>query len=491
LTENSQEWQSIRGKKWLVIAISVLILAPCWWHRHIEAGDLGSHVYNAWLAQLIEKGQAPGLYFAPQWNNVLVDWMLLHAADLVGFAAGEKIVVSLCVLVFFWGVFAFVMASAERAPWFLAPCIAMLAYGYAFNMGFLNYYLSLGLAALSLALLWRGKGIGRIAGVILLPLVLLAHPLGMLWLVGTAAYIFLWDKLPGWWKLLIPLAAVCALLAIHWYLDYKPEFAADWERPAFYVLNGADQVVLYSRRYAFVAAAAVLLGVVCTAVDAFPRTRDAAFWRSVRLPLGLYAVALMTTALLPQNLKPSATGGLIGLLDSRLTAITAILGLCVLNQMRPRKFALAGFAACAVVFFALLYQDTQVLNRMESNVESMVHELPFGTKVLTTIWAPPGSHIWFMSHLADRACIEHCFSFSNYEPSTEQFRVRARPGNAIVTASYDDSGEMQSGEYEVQDEDLPMKEIYQCDVKDLTKLCIRDLAAGELNGRLGYKPPAD
>jgi hypothetical protein len=43
----------------------------------------------------------------------------------------------------------------------------------------------------------------------------------------------------------------------------------------------------------------------------------------------------------------------------------------------------------------------------------------------------------------------------------------------------------------VQDEDLPMKEIYQCDVKDLTKLCIRDLAAGELNGRLGYKPPAD
>jgi hypothetical protein len=121
LIENLQGWQFVRTKKWLLVAISVLILAPCWWHGHIEAGDLGSHVYNAWLAQLIEKGQAPGLYIAPQWNNVLVDWMLLHAANLLGFGAAEKIVVSFCVLVFFWGVFAFVAASAERPPWFLAP----------------------------------------------------------------------------------------------------------------------------------------------------------------------------------------------------------------------------------------------------------------------------------------------------------------------------------------------------------------------------------
>jgi hypothetical protein len=50
---------------------------------------------------------------------------------------------------------------------------------------------------------------------------------------------------------------------------------------------------------------------------------------------------------------------------------------------------------------------------------------------------------------------------------------------------------MQAGEYDVEDEDLPLKQIYQCDEKDLTKLCIRDLAAGEKNGRLGYKPPAN
>jgi hypothetical protein len=37
--------------------------------------------------------------------------------------------------------------------------------------------------------------------------------------------------------------------------------------------------------------------------------------------------------------------------------------------------------------------------------------------------------------------------------------------------------DMEAGVYEVQEEDLPLKEIYQCDEDDLTKLCIRNLAA--------------
>src|SRR5438128_12534349 len=90
-----------------VAATSVAVLIPCFWHRRIEAGDLASHVYNAWLAQLIEKGQAPGLHFAKQWNNILFDVTLLRLVNVVGFAVAQKIVVSACVLIFFWGIFAF------------------------------------------------------------------------------------------------------------------------------------------------------------------------------------------------------------------------------------------------------------------------------------------------------------------------------------------------------------------------------------------------
>ncbi|MHB8606933.1 MAG: hypothetical protein ACYDCG_01340 [Candidatus Acidiferrales bacterium] len=485
------EWQSLREKKWIILVISIAVIVPCLWHRHIEAGDLASHVYNAWLAQLIEKGQAPGLYFVSQWNNVMADWMLLHAANLLGFVAAEKIVVSLCVLIFFWGLFALVAAANGQPPWFLAPGMAMLAYGYSFNMGFLNYYLSLGLASFSMVLLWRGRGLERLLGLFLVPFILLAHPLGLTWLAGSAAYLILWTRLPNGWKLAVPASAVGAVYVVRWYLAHQSRFPVDWVHPPFYLMNGADQLTLYGRRYAALGWATLIFGALCVLVDVISRRRDKSFWQSLRLPAELYFVAIVAVALLPENLRPSISGGWIGLLASRLTTITAIFGLCLLGCLKPRKWHLAGFGACAIIFFAFLYQDTSTLNRMESEAERLVSPMPFGTRVLSTIWAPLNSRVSFIGHFVDRACIGHCFSYANYEPSSGQFRIRALPGSPVVSASDDDSEDMQAGEYEVQEEDLPAMEIYQCDEKDLTKLCIRSLAAGEKNGRLGYEPNPD
>jgi hypothetical protein len=70
-----------------------------------------------------------------------------------------------------------------------------------------------------------------------------------------------------------------------------------------------------------------------------------------------------------------------------------------------------------------------------------------------------------------------------------KFRVRVDPdGSPLVASTVDDSEALQFGNYQVQEDDLPLKQLYQCDSSDLTELCIRDLVAGELNGRLGYKP---
>src|SRR5262249_47331126 len=111
----------LRQNWWWVLCASALLVVPCVWHRHIEAGDLGSHIYNAWLVQLIDKGQAPGLCLARQWNNVLVDALLLHVGNWLGLAAAEKIVASLCALTFFWGVFALASAVSGKPAWFLMP----------------------------------------------------------------------------------------------------------------------------------------------------------------------------------------------------------------------------------------------------------------------------------------------------------------------------------------------------------------------------------
>jgi hypothetical protein len=470
--------------------VSAVLLIPCLWHPRIEAGDLPSHVYNAWLAQLIEKGQAPGLYLARQWNNILFDYCLLHAANVVGFPAAQKIVVSACVLIFFWGVFALIAAITDRLPWFLAPCIAMLCYGYSFNMGFLNYYLSIGLACLSLAFFWRGRGMDWIAGIVLMPSVLLAHPIGFVWLIGTLAYMQIRKRLPGWWKLALPLSAVAGFFPFYWYLtQHAVKFTADWDRGPFYLYNGADQLALYGQRYVWLAAGLFCFGVFCVAFEAIAGCRGKESWKPSALLFELFFVTFFATALLPENLRLSLYAGWVGLLGSRLTTISAILGLCILGFLKSRKWHVAGFGACAVVFFGFLYQDTKWLNQLEANAEALVRTSPPGTRVIPTIWAPAGSRVAFVGHVVDRACIGYCFNYANYEPSSGQFRVRVRPGSRVVTDSSDDSEDMSAGQYAVQDEDLPLKQIYQCDPADLTRLCIRDLQSGEKNGRIGYHPP--
>jgi hypothetical protein len=123
---------------------------------------------------------------------------------------------------------------------------------------------------------------------------------------------------------------------------------------------------------------------------------------------------------------------------------------------------------------------------MEADVEHYIATLPAGQRVAATIWPFPGSRIFTM-HIVDRASIAHAFSYNNYEPSSQQFRVRALPGNPFVMTDFDAADAVQTGRYIVQQQDLPIAEIYQCDLS-MTRLCMRALVAGELNGRYGIQP---
>lgn len=467
--------------------ISLLLLIPCFWHAHIEAGDLGSHLYNAWLAQLVEQGRAPGVYTVWQWDNILFDLLLLHLCKLFGFAAAEKIAVSLCVLIFFWGLFALMRAVSQHSPWFLIPCIAMLTYSYIFHMGFMNYYLSLGLACVGLSLVWNPRKHALIVAALLVPVILLAHPIGFLWFLGTAAYRLLWLRFPGVWKLVLPVTALAILLVIHWFVADHRGYEVEWRQAPFWQLNGADQFHVFGERYSWFTLAIGLFFLLSSAVAWFQDSSRSTFWTNRRLILELYFISFCGTAMLPENLHTDPTKGWIGALVTRLTLVSAILGLCWLASLPLRYWHLLSCSAIALVFFLFLYQDTAFLNRMEASTEQIARKLPFGTRTLSTIFAP-NSYRTIYLHIPDRACIGHCFLVSNYEPSTNQFHVRVKQGSPVVAASDDDSEDMQSGTYDVQDEDLPLKQIYQCDARDLTRICIRDLAADEKNGRLGYHP---
>src|SRR5215471_7022745 len=167
-----------RGANWKTyIPVSLLILLPVYWQPRVQAGDLSSHIYNAWLAQLIEAGRTEGLQIVSQTTNILFDLILGSLLPVVGAELAQRISVSLAVLVFVWGAFQFVSVVAERKAWNMLPCIAMLAYGWVFQMGFFNFYLSLGFCFCALSLLWDWKPRGIAFAVPLVLLAYLAHAL--------------------------------------------------------------------------------------------------------------------------------------------------------------------------------------------------------------------------------------------------------------------------------------------------------------------------
>jgi hypothetical protein len=83
-----------------------------------------------------------------------------------------------------------------------------------------------------------------------------------------------------------------------------------------------------------------------------------------------------------------------------------------------------------------------------------------------------------MAHVADRACIGHCFSYANYEPPTKQFRIRLREGNRFNAPSLAVSLAIASGEHIVTTAEDPIYAVCDCDAPN-GSLCLRTLHAGE------------
>jgi hypothetical protein len=470
-----------------ILAISALGLVPCYWHRRIEASDLGSHVYNAWLAQLIRHGQAPGLWIAHQWTNVLFDLLLSFFGTVFGlgtrFHIAEKISVSFCVLIFFWGTFALVSAATRRAPWFLTPVIALVTYGYTFRMGFFNYYLAIGLSFFALAIFWRGRGWERLIALAIAPPVLLAHVVGFIWLIGAAIYVGLAKMLRWRRQFLLLVPAAGALFAAHYYFWRHFVVEAAPESPLWY--SGADQLMLFGDRYWICVGALIAFVVISLAIDLGRRWREPGFGPDFSVPLQLYVIALLAVPLLPRGIDfPHRVP--IALLTDRLTSVSVVLICCLLGAMRPSRWHLAASAAIAIVFFAFVYQDTATVNRMEAQAERLVRTLPRNSRVMATIDPPDESRI-LIQHIIDRACIGHCFSYGNYEPSTGVFRVRSTSGNPYVLNDYHRAIDMEDGDYSVERQDLPVYQVFQCDATG-TQLCIRPLAAGEDNDQMGVHP---
>ena len=112
------------------------------------------------------------------------------------------------------------------------------------------------------------------------------------------------------------------------------------------------------------------------------------------------------------------------------------LGVCCCAAMasapRPPKYARGFAVVVAILFFGLLYRDDAILNGYEDRMTAAVAHLK-GQRVVTGM-ADPALRVNVFTHMIDRACLGVCYSYGNYEPSTDQFRVRGAGGKSVCRA---------------------------------------------------------
>jgi hypothetical protein len=463
----------LRRSRWLYVLVSLLLLAPCYWQPRIEAGDLSSHIYNAWLTQLIESGRIQGLQIVGQTTNILFDLMLSGLFKVVGPEAAQRISVSLAVLIFIWGAFAFAKVVSGRKPWQILPCIAMLAYGWVFHMGFFNFYLSLGLCFWALALLWEPNSRRIAAAAPILAVAYVAHALPVVWVVGLAAYIAIAGRLSPRLRTYLTAGAMLSMIVLHAIIVGR--MVSNWSAHQITLTTGLDQVWVFDGKYY-----AVLVALLFIWAMMFLNLIHLSDARQVigSMPFQLCVISAAAVFILPTSILFPGFHHALVYIAERMSLGVGICFCALLAGARPRRFERVAMMAIAVLFFGFLYRDERALNSFEDRMQDTVATLPAGQRVISAI-DDPGLRVNALAHTIDRACIGHCYSYANYEPSTAQFRIRAERENPYVASSYQDSWLMQMGMYVVKDRDLPL---YQVDLDASGQMVAKILRAGEACG---------
>jgi hypothetical protein len=460
-------------REWIAIPLfSVALLIPCFWQSRIQAADLSSHIYNAWLASQIQHGTAPGLWIEPQSNNVLFDlmleWLLVH----VGPDFAQRIAASVSVLVFGWGAIFFIFRVAGRSWWFAAPCVVMLSYGFIFHMGFFNFYLSLGLCLWYLGIFWGSKWQIRVLAAPLLMVAWIAHPFPVAWAVGTAAYIAIAKHFqPQRRFLLLPLG-VAALVVARYILTHRYPYYWSIDQVAF--ITGANQIALFGLKYVplFVGLLFIWFELLRSLVK-----RAGVEHLFATVPFQLWLLNAVAVVLIPEELIFPQFGRPLGYVTERLSLAAALMLCAVLAVAHAARITKVALALLAVSFIGLLYTDHRELNQMEDRLDIVVNGLPQRARVISYL-RDHSLRSLCLYHELDRACIGHCFSYANYEPSSKQFRILARHDNGIVLDKRADVDAVADGKYAVRSQDLPLYLIYPCG-SEFEDVCSRPLQVGQ------------
>lgn len=462
------------------LGVSLLLLLPCFWQKRIQAIDLSSHIYNAWLAALIAQHKLQGLWIARQSNNVLFDLMLAWLLQHVGAATAQRIAVSASVLIFGWGSILFISRGSPRNWWFVLPSATLLSYGLIFHDGFFNFYLAMGICLWYLAIFISSQWQIRLLITPLLAVAWIAHPFPVAWAGGLAVYAAVAERLQPPRRGVLAISAVFALLGTHFALASR--YQCSWSTHQAWYITGANQLFLYGWKYAIPSA---LLGTVWAMM--LYRCLKVRRWQALLsdLHFQLWLLSIAAVIILPNGISFPQYAVPLEAITTRMSLAAGITLCALLVETQINRYEKLLLVLSAMIFFVFVFRDSREFNRLEDQASAAVARLPPGSRVIGQ-FPTERKRLNPSLHMIDRACIGHCFSYASFEPSSKQFRVRAEPGNAVVMTDYTDVAAVQLGKYRVRISDLPLFLVYSCGPA-YDQVSSRELHAGDDTGAVTWE----
>lgn len=361
---------ALGGSPRAYVLVSILLLAPCYWQPRLQGGDLSSHIYNSWWARLIESGRAEGMQLVRQCTNILFELMLRGLHHLFGVEAAQRAAVSIAVLIFVWGAFAFIWVVSGRRPWYLMPSIAMLAYGWVYQMGFFNFYLSLGLCFWALVLGWEARPWRLAAAVPVLVLAFLGNVLPVVWAAALMTYLLLARHLLPRSRAYVSAGSLCVMVLLNTLVGRT--MLVQWPPRQIAMSSGLEQTWMFDGKY-YVVLVALLLIWGMLFLDL---VRDAGA-RSVvsSVPFQLCIISAAGVVILPATILIPGLNHALVYIAERMSLGVGICLCAVLGAARPRLFERYALLAVAIVFFVFLYRDERSQNAFQDRMQDVVTQL--------------------------------------------------------------------------------------------------------------------
>jgi hypothetical protein len=467
----------------LFAVVALLLLVPCFWQPHIMAGDLPSHLYNAWLAGQIEQGKVPAqLSVAHPLTNVLADWVAEGLLPRFGPSATERIVAGAAVEIFFWGAFYFVAAAAGRRCWIIAPSLGMIAYGLVFHIGFLNFYISTALSLWIMALLWRPRLPWCWLAIPLAVLALLAHALPLAWALAALLYSHGMRMVPRSQRALVFLGAACLLILTQFALLAR--FPANQWSMANLVsleaalgLTGTGQFWLYGPEYAIVVGGVLIVWLVLF-IDRLNR-------RSILDDpvIHIWGLTVLAYILMPKVIFLPQYKMPLQFMPYRISLFTALLVCAVVSGGAHGRSLTRVSGLLASIFFTMMYLDARSLNRVEGDLAALFSNVPPNSRVAAALLDSASWRLNGLEHAGAIACLGRCFDYGNYEPPSAAFRIRVSGPNSVVASDMDTVSAIASGEHIVTPAEAPLYTV--CAPKEgNARFELRRLSVGETTCRV-------